>query len=220
MKDARAADSSAQPSSVVHRLLRAWRALGVGGVLVGVAVWAITTYLPRVFEDHPRDVVQIDRMHSTAGWEEYADETGSSVELRSFPGTGHPFTVSYSLAGSGWIGITKDLPAGLLSGTRAIAFRYRGSGRPNTIELKLIYDGGVIFGWDWHRATDTHGGWESREIPYSDFKCWSATGCRAGEPVDQGRVEKVDFAVSNKPQYDDAAGRGSIAFENLEAVKG
>jgi hypothetical protein len=210
------------------RRARWWKQL-----IAGVLVTVVSTLLIsggstgwKWFWDHkggPAPAGEIiDTMHSPAGWSPYKEEQGSSVILDSSAGSKQPFALDFSLVASGFVGITKRIPAGVLSGTRGIGFRYTGTGAPNTIEFKLLYppEGGkeAIFGDIWPGASNTGGERRQIEIAYTDFTCWSDTGCRADQQLDPGHVYKVDFAVSNKPG--DVVGRGSVSFENLVALPG
>jgi hypothetical protein len=209
-------------------LFRRWGNQVVVGVLVtlssAIVISGATTGWKWVWGDEStsRRTVSIDDLHSASGWSPYAD-ADSSLTLDSSSGAGRPFALDFTLARSGFVGITNDVVPGTLSGTRSITFRYEGTGAPNTIEFKLLYavEAGKapIFGGIWRHVSDTNGKWRTIEVPYSKFTCWPATGCRDGEPVVPGRVVKVDFAVSNKPAAGDVAGAGSVAFEGLAAVR-
>ncbi|MDQ5821499.1 MAG: hypothetical protein M3540_08670 [Actinomycetota bacterium] len=208
-------------------LLRRWNrlrsseklglALAAGGIGVSVAIFAVQELEGRCCE-RKRTVAG---MRSTEGWVPYS-RAGSSVGLRTSADGKGPFSLAYSVGHSGWVGITKAIPAGVLSGTERIEFDFKGTGAPNSVEFKLIYpaDGGAapIFGSIWRHATDTEGDWRRVRVLRADFSCWPRTGCREGEPLDPGRVVKIDFAVSNKPEGGDVAGRGSIAFKDVVAV--
>jgi hypothetical protein len=190
--------------------------LAVAGIAVSIAIFVIQESRPP-----PTRTVTLSAMRSTAGWVPYS-RAGSSVTLLPSPEGRRPFSLSYSVRDSSWVGITMRIPAGVLSGTDLIEFAYRGNGAPNSLEFKLLYPalGGEapIFATIWRHSTDTHGSRRLIRIPYADFSCWPGTGCREGEPLDPGRVEKIDFAVSDKPDSGDVAGTGSITFENVVAI--
>jgi hypothetical protein len=169
-------------------------------------------------------IVIIDTMDSISGWGPYEDSKGSSIEIRSTPGkTNNAVEISFSLKEDGWVCIAKSLYPGLLVGTRAIRFSYKGSGAPNTIELKLMYPSNAegeeaIFSVLRNRITDTSD-WTSLEVPYTEFACWPGTGCDAGELLDISTVYKIDFAISNKPAQGDIPGNGAVFLDDVQAVK-
>jgi hypothetical protein len=118
------------------------------------------------------------------------------------------------------VGISKQFPLGILNGTKAIGFCYQGSGQPNTLEIKVRYapsDKGAIFGVFLHRATDTNSQWICPEISYAQFVCWEGTGCNFGEPLDISKVQKVEFAISNKKG--DAPGTGIVLLDDVRTIR-
>jgi hypothetical protein len=233
-----APESSEKPSWVV-RVLRsprrwwlAWLALPFAEklrILIAIVGLFVSTNVGLYFgfwrdgSARPeKSFIRVAALRSTSGWNPYSEAKGSRVALDPLP-SGQGFALDFSLVASGFVGITKEITPGRLSGTRSITFGYRGTGAQNTIEFKLLYpaENGkeAIFGGIWRHASNTRGKVRTVEIAYSEFACWPATGCRSGEPVVPGRVTKIDFAVSNKPEADDVAGRGSVSFENLLAVR-
>jgi hypothetical protein len=191
----------------------------VVGVLVtlitAILIWGATSGWRWLWGDSPRTSIDLQ---STSGWSPYSDPHSS---LTFDSPADRSVALDFTLAPSGFVGITNDIEPGALSGTRSIRFRYEGNGVPNTIEFKLLYgaegDKVPIFGGIWRHVSDTDGKWRTLEIAYSEFKCWPATGCHEGEPVVPGRVVKVDFAVSNKPAAGDVVGGGSVSFKDLVA---
>ena len=125
------------------------------------------------------------------------------MALRSTPGmSDNAVEISFDLKQYGYVGVSKEYYPGLLSDTDGIKFSYKGSGAPNTIELKLIYapdsnGKSAVFSVSWHHITATND-WKTFEVLYSQFGCWADTGCVLNEQIDLGKVWKVDFAVSNK----------------------
>jgi hypothetical protein len=166
----------------------------------------------------------IDTMDSISGWSEYKDDKGSSIEIESESGkTNNAVKISFSLKKDGWVGISKPLYSGLLVGTRAIGFSYKGSGAPNTIELKLIYTANAqgkeaVFSIFRNHVTNASD-WTSLEVPYAEFACWPDTGCDAGSPLDVSRVQRIDFAISNKPGQGDTLGAGVVSLDDVQALK-
>jgi len=160
--------------------------------------------------------VSIDQMDTTFGWQTHQDGKGSVVLIRSATGIrGNAIEIGYELKPGGWVAISKEIKPSVLVGTSRIRFSYAGYGAPNTIELKLIYREGVVFSVEWSGVTDTNGGWRMLEASYSQFTCWESTGCSRGEVIDIRRVEKIDFAVSNRPG--NTPGIGVVRIDNVEA---
>ena len=81
----------------------------------------------------------IDTMDSTSGWRTYRDDTGSSINIEPILGrTDNATEISYDLNEWGWVVISKRINPEILSEMEGIKFFYKGSGEPNTIELKLV----------------------------------------------------------------------------------
>ncbi|HMB23171.1 MAG: hypothetical protein ACM33V_03450, partial [Chloroflexota bacterium] len=89
---------------------------------------------------------------------------------------------------------------------------YSGTGEYNTLEFKLLlrypeHTGDTIYGIVWRRDTNTNGKWVQKEVPYSDIWCWGpAEACADHPEVDVTKVDRLDFAVSNKPGDDPGSG--------------
>jgi len=168
----------------------------------------------------------IDTMDSTSGWRTYEDDEGSSINIESIPGktdrkTDNAIEISYDLEEWGWVLISNIIDPEILSGTKGIKFFYKGSGEPNTIELKLIYGdvGGTTFGVLWNRATVTDD-WVSFEVPYTYFDCWwPEDNCLLyGNELDLDKVRKIEFAISNKPEDGDASGSGKVIIDDVQGI--
>jgi hypothetical protein len=160
----------------------------------------------------------------TSDWITYTDG-GSSLAVGSALGsTGNTIDLFYALSEDGWVGITHTLPPESLIGTKAIQFSFMGSGASNTIELKLVYapdDQGerTKFILLWNNSTDTRGRWVTVEAPYTDFKCWVGPECDTGVSLDVGRVQEIDFAISNKLAHGDTPGSGTVSIEAIQLLK-
>jgi hypothetical protein len=159
--------------------------------------------------------------HPVRGWYPYSDTNGSTLRLSAL--AGKRIALSFSLVRSGWVGVTKTVPARSLTGTRRITFRYAGRGAMNSIEFKVLYANGTIFGGLWRHVSNTNGRWRTIVVPYAQLTCWEGTGCNQGDPVAPRRIRKIDFAVSNKldpvPPPADTSGRGSVSFGNPTASR-
>jgi hypothetical protein len=85
----------------------------------------------------------IDTMDSTSGWRTYKDDEGSSINRKSMPGkTGNGIEITYDLKEWGWVTLNKRIDPSVLSEIEGIRFFYKGTGKPNTIEFKLMYSDG------------------------------------------------------------------------------
>lgn len=170
----------------------------------------------------------IDQFEAIRNWETaFCDDKcggskgASSVSISLIPGrTGKAVKVSFDLKESGWVLITRGIYPGLLFETSGISLFYRGSGAPNTLELKLIlrYPGDTddtTFGMAWPRATLTDNQWVLIEAPYSSFTCWwpQSNCAKHGDVLDLTKVVKIDLAISNKSG--DLPGYGEVAFDDL-----
>jgi hypothetical protein len=190
-------------------------------VLVGLIVVGFLI-VPRVSPLRWQSVV-VDTMDSTLGWNPYATDQGASVTAGSSPGkVGNALQISFALNNDRWVGISKQFYPGVLAGTKTIGFCYLGSGQPNTLEFKLIYAPDdqkkeAIFGVFRNHATDTRGQWVCLRIPYAEFACWAGTGCSLGEPLDVGKVQRIDFAISSKKG--DVPGTGNVLLDDLRATQ-
>jgi len=163
----------------------------------------------------------IDSMESTIVWYTYKDDKDSSMNRKLIPGrTDNGIEISYNLKEWGWGLISKEIDPKILSEYEGIRFYYKGSGEPNTIELKLIYEDTTTFGVEWHGATVADD-WVSVEVLYSDFYCWwPANNClRYGNELDLEKVRKIEFAISNKPNDGDLYGSGWVIIDDVQGIR-
>jgi hypothetical protein len=118
----------------------------------------------------------------------------------------------------GWVQISKQIDPKILSGYDGLRFYYKGRGRPNTIELKLIYEDGTTFGVRWHRQTVADN-WVTLEALYSDIGCWwPANRClEYGYRLDLEEVRKIEFAISNKEG--DVYGSGWVIIDDVQGIR-
>ncbi|MCS6938246.1 MAG: hypothetical protein RMJ55_06525 [Roseiflexaceae bacterium] len=154
----------------------------------------------------------IDDMSGASLWNIATDGRSSLFVYGESERTTHVLKLDYAVNNDGWVAIHREISPAALTDARAIGFSFKGSGAPNTIELKLIRkpdnDGrSAVFGVMWNHATATNG-WRSVEAPYSLFVCWKETGCLPGEVLNPGEVWKIDIAISNKAG--DTPGTGTI----------
>lgn len=170
-------------------------------------------------------------------WTEYEDSLGSEIaDLSLAPGkTGQAVKITYDLMERGYVGIDKAFPQGILSGIERMSFWYKGNGASNTLEFKLIHaeedcGGGktkrAIFSMEWNQATNTGGQWQFKDVAYSDFNYWAGdpedpdnppTGCGENESLVFEKVDKIDFAVSSRPDLGDQAGEGTVVIDDVQA---
>jgi len=177
----------------------------------------------------------IDEMEKISDWSpssckdtcESAALYGNSVILVSLAQgrTDNALEIVFDLKNKGWVGITRRVDTQLLLGTKGITFHYKGTGAPNTIELKLLlrYPGDpddTTFGASWKRATDTNESWVSAEALYDrDFTCWWPVDLceKHDKALNLNYVQRIDFAISNKSD-DDTVGLGKVAFDDLAGI--
>jgi hypothetical protein len=162
---------------------------------------------------------------SLTGWAPSSDGQ-SSINVSLVQGrTNNTVGISYNVTEAGYVTITKDVDPKVLSGTTGISFYYKGSGARNTIEFKLMlrYPGDTddtTYGVSWHKATDTGDNWTPVEAPYSDFTCWwPDKNCQKHQELDLTMVLRMDFAISNKSNFGDQVGSGSVAFDDIVGIK-
>ena len=166
--------------------------------------------------------VTIDCMRGVSLWSTYWDDKGSSVETSFVQDEKtNLMEIDYTIETDGYVAVSREISSEILSGTQGIRFSYKGSGAPNTIELKMIYrpdaEGkSAVFSVLWNRATGVQD-WTSLESPYSLFVCWTDTGCQAGESLDLGRVWKIDIAISNKKG--DTPGSGTVLIDCIYGIR-
>ena len=161
----------------------------------------------------------IDSMESTLYWKIYKC-TGSSINIKSVPGrTDNGIEIFYDLEERGWVLISKEINPEILSEYKGLRFYYKGSGEPNTIELKLIYEDTTTFGVVWNSATITDN-WITLEVPYSHFDCWwPYNNClRYGNKLNLEKVRKIEFAISNKPEDGDLYGSGKMIIDDVQGI--
>lgn len=189
-----------------------------------ISAAVITTWLSRErsapVEANAVEVVQVDSMDSLVGWTAYTDDLGSTLGISSKPGrTDSAIELLFDLQESGWVGLTRTVSPGLLAGSDGIAFYLRGSGEPNTVELKLLYpienDVSPVFSVNWHASSATDD-WVRLEAYFDQFTCWEETGCDLGEVPDPALVARIDFAISHK--LDDVPGVGMVLLDSVEAL--
>jgi hypothetical protein len=160
----------------------------------------------------------IDTMDSTSDWRIYQDDMGSTINIESVPGrTDNGINISYDLTEWGWVGISKKIDPKILSEYDGLRFYYKGSGDPNTIELKQIYEDNTTFGVLWNRTTVADN-WVTLEVPYSEIGCWwPKANCQEyGYRLDLEEVRKIEFAISNKEG--DVYGSGWVIIDDVQGI--
>jgi len=170
-------------------------------------------------------VIVIDDIESTFGWTPHISE-GSSMDITIVSWkTGKGLEIAYDLKEKGYVVISKEVDdlndPEVLSKIKGIRFFYKGSGKPNTIELKLVYgdDSGTTFGILWNKKTVADD-WVPIEVSYSQFSCWwPEDSClRYGNELDTNRVKKIEFAVSNKLYGGDEYGSGTLIIDDVQGI--
>jgi hypothetical protein len=182
----------------------------------------------------------IDRMDTLANWVPL-EQNESTINIDLTQGNtdeeiDQAMEISYELINSGeYVVIYKEFNSAILLGTQQIGFWYKGSGAFNTLELKLFHpeevcDNGerrrAIFSVDWSRATNTNDQWVFQMADYSAFQYWAGnpgnpddppSGCTPNESLDLTKVDKLEFAISNRPHHGDEAGQGIVVIDDVQA---
>ena len=168
----------------------------------------------------------IDTMDSTSGWSKYNDNKGSSINIKSIPGrTNKALEITYDLKEWGWVTLNKRIDPNILSEIERIQFFYKGTGKPNTIEFKLMYSDGAkydgtetTFGYLINAAT-VKDDWTLVEVPYESLECWwSQESCADNPELDLRKVSKIEFAISNKPDKGDEYGSGKVIIDDVQGT--
>ena len=153
----------------------------------------------------------IDSM-DTADWQSYADKM-VSFKMKVIPGkVGNALELSYDLKDGKWFGLFH--PQIDLSNYSGIRFWYKGEGKSNSIEVKLVDKDGSNFG----KVLDTksnESAWTKVEISFHEFTYWWG----GNEELDFKSVQ-VHLAISMKGDSNDEGGAGKVIIDELEGVKG
>lgn len=158
------------------------------------------------------------------GWKTYKREgLDTLIDIASIPGrVDNAIEVTFDVQRDSWVGISKDITPGLLSGTSGIFFIYKGEGKPNTIEFKLIDERGTIFSVFWNSATVTNDKWILLGALYDQFECWKTTGICPDNQVlnlEPEKIVRIDFAISNKVDTEDEPGSGKVIIDDIYVVQ-
>jgi hypothetical protein len=173
----------------------------------------------------PTQVV-LDQMKDASEWKAGVEWNtgGTAPYVDAASGrSGDAVQMSYTLAAdTDWVSMAKGISSEALSGTRGVGFWYKGSGAPNTLELKLFYPKNAnnqipVFHLILNHATGATD-WTRIEAPYASFTCWTETGCTANETVDPSRVAEIGIAVSDQSPMDQT-GVGSIIVDQVYAYR-
>jgi hypothetical protein len=139
--------------------------------------------------------------------------------------TDHAVRISYNLVETSFVAITHAVDPRVLDETSGISFYYSGGGASNTIEFKLIlrypdHTDDTTYGYALHQATNTLDTWALAEVPYDDLECWwPEENCQDHPRPDLTRLQRMDFAVSHKPDDGDEAGTGWVLFDDVEGIR-
>ena len=158
------------------------------------------------------------------GWKTYKrEESNPLIDIASISGrVDNAIEVTFDIQRDSWVGISKDITPGLLSGTSGIFFIYKGEGKPNTLEFKLIDEQGTVFSVLWNSATVTNDKWILLGVLYDQFECWKTTGICPDNQVlnlEPAKIVKIDFAFSNKVDTEDEPGSGKVIIDDIYVVQ-
>lgn len=185
-----------------------------GGIVVGAGIgFLIATFLLA----NPGSV--IDSMDSMDRWISYKAQGNECQTVLVEGREKQAIEIIYYILPDGYVGISKILDSPPPEGTHEMILEYRGEGSSNMLEIKILYspdnDGkSAVFSYDIEKATSTDG-WKTITIPYTEFKCWTDTGCRESEVVAPSQIWKIDFAISSKSEGQ--AGVGTVSIDQITA---
>jgi hypothetical protein len=181
-------------------------------VLVGVALAAIFIL---ALLTRPAPLIL-----TNSNWNDYVqDSVGSSLSLQAIPGTDHALAINFDLKAGGWTGIYKKLS---LPPFKSIKVQYKGTGAPNTIELKLIDKNETVFEAIQAHTTNTNGQSQPWGIEYSEFRCRKGSAlCQDDNAVRSltlkpEDLDRMDISFSNKSEHADEAGSGQVTIEEIQ----
>ena len=150
-----------------------------------------------------------------AAWEVYSDGR-SPIELSAAPGRfGEAVEITFELVERGYVGLSRAVEPGALSDKAGIAFFYQAAGAPQTIELKAIDGRGATYGRQLDPEPTGEGQWKVLAVPFEVLACWPDTGCQAPERVRPEEIQRLDFAVANKPDRGDQPGQGVVRLSDI-----
>jgi len=171
----------------------------------------------------------IDTMDNTSGWKKYIENgTESSINFTSVPGRiGNATAISYDMKEGGYVSIIKEITPEILSGKEGIKFYYKGSGKPNTLALILVYGDPeyTSFGVVWYSATvrddwiSFEGFFEGSESD-TNFRClWPLENCdHYGGKLDLNYVRAISFAIRNNYEAGDIPGSGMVLIDDVQGI--
>ncbi len=158
------------------------------------------------------------------GWVPNFTSSNGNTAVNNIDTIDNAIELTYDIGKDGYVIISKSLNARELSNTEGIIFHYKGRGRRNTIEVKLILrypddTDDTTYGILLPRATDTDNKWLEMKVLYRDMECWwPAPNCALHENLlDQTMIDRLDFAISNKPGDD--PGSGWVQIKDILEIK-
>lgn len=192
-------------------------ALGIPCLLVGVLG---LLFMSGFIHGPTQEVILLDSMDSTNGWEEFATNDSLIYENSEYGYKNNAINVTYSLgngnASSTYVEIYKDLPFSEISKDidkiNAIRFWYRAWGNVNTIELQLIDNTGRKFWYYWPGSTSA-ANWTYQEVQVKDFKCDDQGGVECNDTVNLIKITQIRLLV-----YGGEGGTGNLIIDEIEGV--
>jgi hypothetical protein len=189
-------------------------------IIISLFVITAVSPAPKMYETHI-----IDPMDDKSEWIKYPDDLGGIIETSKVPGiNGNAIELNYDIKQKGWVQITKKINPDILNGTKAFGFSYKGTGASNTLEFKLSYEDNnsspdTTFICDFHASTNTNDTWTPVNVSIYDISCrWPYNMCNLYKNrLDLSKVDRIEFAVSNKPDEGDVPGKGKIAIDDVKA---
>jgi hypothetical protein len=155
----------------------------------------------------------LDAMDEGAAWKIYKDDRGVKVDVLPVDvETGKALEVGFTMGPGEWLGIFKSIDRDL-SGYKAVRFKYRGEGTPNSLEIKFEDGDGSQFGKVLKTKTNM-GAWTSVVVPFSEMSYWWG----GDDKIGWTKVHNLHLAVSMKDSTD-KGGTGKVIIDEIELVK-
>lgn len=167
--------------------------------------------------DLDEGTVTVDSMDKSDSWTVKTDGRGSLAQISSVPDpAGTCLSVSFNLVPNGYIGISRNLDLKSLGAGEKIRFSYRGSGAPNTLELRLVDRDGTTYRYPWNAKTSAPE-WTVLEASLDDFECLrrlDGTECQ-GKKLYSNSVGSMNFIIYN--WQGDQSGSGTVLLDQVES---
>jgi hypothetical protein len=193
---------------MLGKILKGWVLALAICLLIGGRVQAEADPAPAAA---PADL--LDGMDEGSAWKVYSDDRGVKVDVLPVDvEAGKALEIGFTMGPGEWLGIFRSIDRDL-SGYKAIRFRYRGEGSPNSLEIKLEDADGSQFGRVLKTKTNL-GSWTTVVIPFSELSYWWG----GDNKLAWDKVHNCHFAISMKDSGD-KGGAGKVIVDEIELLK-